>query len=284
MSMTRGNSIQALRTQILARTGLAQAIETAFSADAGFCCALVQESVRQRFGDDCDLREVTAFVARAAALAKQDGPPAFPPREAEAVIRMSLGEPELLNVVDVTAFDMGVVVVGVLGGLFAQWDLSESELDDLLARAAAAAALVAELAPGLARALELLRTQAADVRAGWRAAVGRSVALAEVYRLGEMWTKALAAYDKAVDEYPDEARAVAGRAFTHQMLEQFEEALADYNRALELDPDNPVIIASRATSRCRREMISAYRLAACSSKARTRPWKSSVSSGMARDW
>lgn len=248
MSLAQHRTIQALRAQILGPASLVSALEATFSADPGFCCAMVQESVRQRFGAGCDIRDVTGFVARAAALAKQDGPAGFPRREAEAVIRMSLGEPELLNALDLPGLDMGVVVVGVLAGLFAEWELSESELDVLLVRATELAALIAKMMPGVVRPLELMRTQTATVPPGWRADVGRSLALAEVYRLGEIWPDALAPYNKAVEEHPDQSRAVAGRAFTLQVLERFEAALADYDRALELDPDNPWIIAGRATT------------------------------------
>jgi tetratricopeptide (TPR) repeat protein len=108
MSMTQRSSVQALRAQILGRTSLAPAIDAAFSADPGSCCALATESVRHRFAGDCDIREVTAFVAGAVALSKHDGRPGFTAREAEAVIRIALGESELLNALDLADFPAAI--------------------------------------------------------------------------------------------------------------------------------------------------------------------------------
>jgi tetratricopeptide (TPR) repeat protein len=233
-----------LRAHLLSQAGLIPAIDAVFAEDPGFCSALLTETVRQRFAEDCDIRDVTAFVARAAARAQRDGPAAFRSREAEAVIRIALGESELMDELDITGFDLAAVVTGALAEAFAEWQPLAIDLDDLLARAGAVAAWIAQVAPPLGRPHDALRAHVTAIPAD----ISKTLALAEAYRLAEMWSPALAAYDRAVAERPDLARPVAGRGMAHQALGQLESAVADYSRALELDPDNSWTLASRATA------------------------------------
>lgn len=132
--LVKAEAVSALRLALATGQGVGDALRACWYRHPTFATALMTESLMQRFGPGCDVRLITAFIARL--RDSRGGPPGgFPSREAEALIRGYLGELELLDSVDPGQISYPEVGVGVLGGLFQEWRPSPGEVDDLLARA-----------------------------------------------------------------------------------------------------------------------------------------------------
>jgi hypothetical protein len=113
-----------------------------------FTSTLLTESVRERFGRDSDIREITEFVSR---IMPENGPekPGFPRRETEAVMRASLGETELLDEVDPSQFSYPEIGISILGQLFLEWRLGRSDVTELFRRVEGVLALAKEMSAEL---------------------------------------------------------------------------------------------------------------------------------------
>jgi hypothetical protein len=146
----QAHAVDALRLALVGESGVGDALRVCWYRDPAFSSALMGESLRLRFRPGCDVRLITAFVARI--RASRDVPAgAFPSREVEAVIRGNLGELALLEAVDPARFSYPELGIAVLGRLFEEWRPSPGEVDDLFGRAlwvrhdmAEGSALVAE--------------------------------------------------------------------------------------------------------------------------------------------
>lgn len=103
-----------------------------------FFAGLFHESMIERFGKDCDIRKITAFVAR---IRDASGPEAgFPSREAEAYIRAMLGDGLMAEQLDPYAVAYPEIAIAVITRLLAEWQPSADEVTALLARSEAFAA------------------------------------------------------------------------------------------------------------------------------------------------
>jgi hypothetical protein len=142
-----------LRVALLSIHSVGDAVRACWYRNPSFASALMVESLRLRFGEGCDVRLITAFVARIRAA--QGGPPgAFPSREAEALIRAYLGELALLDAVDPATFSYPDLGIAVLDRLFEEWQPTAAEVSDLFDRTAAVQHQMTVLLPELELAEE----------------------------------------------------------------------------------------------------------------------------------
>jgi hypothetical protein len=149
----QAQAVDALRVALVGRSDVCDALRACWYRNPAFSSALMEESLRSRFGPDCDVRLITALVARI--RASRDGPVgAFPSREAEAVIRANLGELALLDAVDPARFSYAELGIAVLGRLFEEWRPGPEEVDDLFGRAEQVRHDMAEGSPLVAQAEE----------------------------------------------------------------------------------------------------------------------------------
>jgi tetratricopeptide (TPR) repeat protein len=75
----------------------------------------------------------------------------------------------------------------------------------------------------------------------------------EMCRLAGRYEEALADFSRAIALQPDYAWAIAHRGETYYLLKRYREALADFNRAVELNPTNAWTLAHRGASYDRME-------------------------------
>lgn len=101
-----------------------------------FFLGLFSGAVSERFGEGCDIREITAFVAR---IREARGPDAggFPSREAEACIRAMLGDGFMSDQFDPSAVSIPEIVIVVMARLLAEWQPDADEVAALMARSEA---------------------------------------------------------------------------------------------------------------------------------------------------
>ncbi len=131
----KADAVAALRRALAGGADASAALRACWYRNPAFSSALMEEALRLRFGSGCEIRLITAFVARI--RASRDGPPGgFPSREAEALIRANLGELAMFDAVDPGRFSYAEIGFAVLERLFVEWQRSPEEADDLLGRAA----------------------------------------------------------------------------------------------------------------------------------------------------
>jgi len=146
-------AVDALRLALASGQGVGEALRTCWFRHPAFASALMEESLRLRFGPGCDVRLITAFIARLRVF--RGGPPGgFPSREAGALIRTCLGELALLDAVDPSRFSYAEIGVAVLGRLFEEWRPRPEQVDDLFASAEAVQREVVDGSPLVARAVD----------------------------------------------------------------------------------------------------------------------------------
>lgn len=124
----------ALRMALISGTNLAATIRQSSYHDLLFAVHVFTESVRRRFGPDCDIRDVTRFTARIKAAQPGAG---YRPRDAELMIRAALGEYALVRDIDMERIGVLDIVIAVLEGLLAERPLTPAELDAYVAQAQA---------------------------------------------------------------------------------------------------------------------------------------------------
>jgi hypothetical protein len=146
VEVTTAEAIGALQLALVSDHGVGDALRVCWHQDPAFSSALMEESVRLRFGTGCNVRLITAFVARI--RTSRDGPAgAFPSREAEALIRANLGELALLDAVDPARFNYPELGITIMGKLFEEWRPSPREVEDLFEYAKAIRRQMTEVSP-----------------------------------------------------------------------------------------------------------------------------------------
>jgi hypothetical protein len=116
--------------------GVEAAVRWCCYQDPGFMTALCYLAIRNRFGDQYDVREITAFVRRIRDARRESGDTSgFPCRESEAIIRGVLGE-DTFRHVDPLAFSYPEIMIPVLTTLLAEWQPSPAEVQALFTEAA----------------------------------------------------------------------------------------------------------------------------------------------------
>ena len=89
-------AVAGLRATLLAGAGIEQALWRLESCYPSFWLALFTGVLQRWFGPGCDVRKVTAFTARVARRQAEAGV-LFDARQAEALIRVALGEVALVS-------------------------------------------------------------------------------------------------------------------------------------------------------------------------------------------
>lgn len=223
----------ALRAALAAGSGTEESLRRAFDRAPEFCLNLFCVVAGERFGEGCDVRDITAFTAQVRARR-----PGFPALEAEQVIRWVLGEERLGQEIDWAAENYTEVFVAVLAWLFDGWRPSQAELDELFRltgeQAAGARAIASDLVPSLAgpSGARASPDHAVDLEPMQLVALGFQAANLGRYR------DALTAFDHAVGLNANSFWAAIGRAEAYSGLAWWEEAVAEYHRAVSLDPGN----------------------------------------------
>jgi len=115
-----------LRGALLSGEGLSGSLRACWYRHPLFASTLMSESLRLYFLPVCDLRLITAFIARVQS-AIRGVPGTFPSREAEAVISACLGELRLLDKVHPSRFSYPEIGIAILGQLFDEWRLDSGE-------------------------------------------------------------------------------------------------------------------------------------------------------------
>jgi hypothetical protein len=139
-------AIAGLRAALIDGAGVGDALRLCCYRYPSFISTLLTESVRERFGPNCDIRDITRFVARVAA-GRDPGQLGFPRREAEAVMRALLGELKFLDEVDPAQFSYPEIRIAVLTQLFAEWRPDPVEVVALFTRTEAVLAEARAMSP-----------------------------------------------------------------------------------------------------------------------------------------
>lgn len=127
-------AIADLRAALLAWTDLPAALRSCCYRNPVYFALLFCGFMDQRFRRDADIREITAFVARIRRWRSSAGQE-FPSREAEALIRLGLGDPAMAGLVDPYVFSYLEIELTVLGCLFTEWRPDPDQLAASFARA-----------------------------------------------------------------------------------------------------------------------------------------------------
>jgi hypothetical protein len=148
LERVKREAISNLHAALASGTDFQDALRLCCYRNPLFTSTLLTESVRERFGPDSDIRSITGFVSR---IIPQDlsGKSNFPRREAEAVIRASLGETELLDEVDPSQLSYPEIGIAVLGRLFLERHRSEGDITELFTRVEGVLALAKEMSSEL---------------------------------------------------------------------------------------------------------------------------------------
>jgi hypothetical protein len=144
----KGGAVSALRSALVQRAGVAGAVRACWYKHPLFASTLLTQSVQRRFAPDCDIRLITGFVSRIRS-AQRSAAPGFPVREAEALIRVALGEVALLDEVDPSEFSYPEIGIAILIRLFAEWEPGRAEVDSLFQQAESVLQGTREVCPEL---------------------------------------------------------------------------------------------------------------------------------------
>jgi hypothetical protein len=126
----KAEAMSALRSALVQRAGVAGALRACWYKHPLLASTLLTQSVQRRFASDCDIRLITGLVSRIRS-AQRPGSPGFPGGEAEALIRVALGEVALLDAVDPGKFSYPEIGIAILGRLFAEWEPGGAEVKSL---------------------------------------------------------------------------------------------------------------------------------------------------------
>lgn len=144
----KADAVSALRTALVQRAGVAGALRACWYRHPLFASTLLTQSVQRRFASDCDIRLITGFVSRIRS-AQRPASLGFPSREAEALIRVALGEVALLEEVHPSKFSYPEIGIAILGRLFAEWQPGAAEVEVLFQQAESVLEGTRELFPEL---------------------------------------------------------------------------------------------------------------------------------------
>jgi hypothetical protein len=133
------DAVAVLRVALVCGLDISGALRRCWYQNLMFGIAVFIEAVRMRFQVGCDIRLLTAFIARHWPVGGSRGP-AFPAREAEALMRFALGEASFVDEVDPARFNYPEICISLLEALFQDWQPGADEVAELVARAEAAVA------------------------------------------------------------------------------------------------------------------------------------------------
>jgi hypothetical protein len=210
------------------------AVRWAFYRNPTFMFALFPAALGRRFGWGADVGEVTAFVSRVASVHDGDAAASFPAREAELLIRMSLGETGLVEEIDMDLNHVEIAIA-VIDRLFAEWPPGPVEVEQLFGEAQEASDFVGDVDPDVAQAISSWFAGGMHAspfaypleRTGPGAARERpDDAPPDPRRL----EAEVAACSQVLGSDPESGWALCRRARALQLLGRFEEALADCAR------------------------------------------------------
>jgi len=246
-----------------------------------FAFALFTAAVHRRFGSGPDSDEISGFAARTVRAAADDASPGFRAFDAELLIRLSLGEPGLVEEIS-GDLNPAEIAIPVLDRLFAERPPGPVDVADLFAQAGSMADFLVDLDPGAPEAY----TAAVDAlpysspptltgqdTPGWRPdaaslPIDRRQLEAEVAACTQVlesdpragWAlcrrarayQAMGCHDEALadcarqlDRNPRTAWALCTRGECHLKVDDYEAAATDFTRALELLPDRAWVINYR---------------------------------------
>jgi len=246
------DAVRVLRAALTEGRDPAAALTDLAERYPAFGNALFGEALLARFGWNPDVRLITSFVRKLVTEAPAEQP-RLPAREAEALIRIFLGEGDLAGEAGRTAFDVPAVQVAIMRQILTEWSPGAAEVADLLDRAEAMAMQLREHGAELIPAIEQKYLggpdpggappgpQPSDVvrdltqRGLDRNALGRP-------------EDALACFDRAIGIDPGHAAALAGRGDALCMLGRYQEAIRDFGEALRRDPACYPAVIGRATT------------------------------------
>jgi tetratricopeptide (TPR) repeat protein len=273
----KAEAIAFLHAALVRGSGVDDALRRAFYRNPEFCVLLFVGSVQRRYGNDSDVRSITALTARITATRVGD-PLGFPAREAELLMRVSLGETDLWPELDWAKLNYLEIFIAVLQEVFGEWQPTASEVEDLIhliqSAAAHAPELAGDLAPGMSLAthdwfkmgmhqspfLSMASNIAADdgPRSGPdnaaedddRQADSSHQTGGDIQLTAEQPNddRRLADCDSAIARDPGNASLIADRGLAYNAQGRYEEALTDYNRAVQLDPTDASVLAGRAST------------------------------------
>ncbi len=268
-----------LRAALLSGTGAESALRALSDRYMVFLSFLFTRVAQLRFGASPGLSQVAAFTSRVRPVVPGE---AFPARQAELILRISLGEPELAAAIEPAELDYIDTMVTLLRSMLDEWRPEQAEIDDLLDQVEATAEQLRGLAPDVLPAVErwvdqVTETGPADpadheaisdratahlnadryeealadftlaiglTSGDWKAMdlIGRGMTYLRLERNEE----ALADFSQSLAIRPDSEQALELRADAYHNLGRFDEALADYDAAIELNPDDVWAIKGRA--------------------------------------
>lgn len=142
-------AITGLRTALISGAGAPGAVRASWYRNPEFSSVLFTEALKRFFGESPDIRAITGFVSRI-----RPGEVGFPRREAEAVVRASLGETMFFDCVHPGQFSYMEIGIAVLDRLFLEWRPSGAEIDSMFGRVREVQAAVDERSPELAPAVD----------------------------------------------------------------------------------------------------------------------------------
>src|SRR6266567_1966872 len=73
-----------------------------------------------------------------------------------------------------------------------------------------------------------------------------AINMAEGHRWNSQWLEAMQGYQKALDEFPDDATARGGLGFCYMQTRQWLQALSEYEYVLKNDPGNVIALSKVA--------------------------------------
>jgi hypothetical protein len=149
----KAEALARVRAALVTGEGIGAALRWCWYRNPLFAATLFTEAVRTRFGRDCDVRDLTRFIARHCP-AGPAGSAGFPAREAEALMRAALGEAALFSEVDPGHFSYPEICITLTGALLREWRPGPEEAGRHLDRVADTVRAAHDLSPGLAPAEE----------------------------------------------------------------------------------------------------------------------------------
>ncbi|HLZ62866.1 MAG TPA: tetratricopeptide repeat protein [Ktedonosporobacter sp.] len=81
---------------------------------------------------------------------------------------------------------------------------------------------------------------------GNREVFSTAINAADHNRWNSQWGVALAEYQRALDEFPDDATAHSGLGFCYMQMKQWQQALDEYQSILKSDPQNVIVLSKTA--------------------------------------
>jgi tetratricopeptide (TPR) repeat protein len=253
--MMSGNGLDRLTAEAIAslRSALAQgqdvgdALRAGFARNAVFFNIVFVGVLLHSFGDEPDPQAIKTFVQNLSAdrFGEQLG---FEPRQAEALIRATFGDYELLRQLRDMPITSPAIPVAVMQRLFAAWRPTPSELDELFATAARSEREARIISPPnlYAPAGGIVPQDQIDLEP---TDANLFIDRARRYEQAGDRYAALADYDRAAALDPGNLTALTERGALKIIMDRREEALADFEYVISLSPADANAIKGRGDVR-----------------------------------